>query len=327
MRQKRVSSLQTALLVLLGLLGILALEISHIDFAQGTGKRIGDVNCDGKVNSIDAFFILQISAALKNTLPCIQWTDVNQDTIINSIDAALILQFHAGLIKELQPPKRTPTESPTQRKQPTPTRTFTQTFTSTPTQTPTETPTRTNPPSSTPTNTRTATPTRTYAPTNTPFSTLTPTQTNTPTPTNTITPTGTRTPTQTPTKIPTSTPTLTHTKTQTPTRTLTPTATQTPNQTMKVFLIAKPPAGFAPLNGVDLEAVVSGTATGTITFRFDCTSNGTWEREVVTDSVIFRSENLCDYQNPGNYSAKVRVERGELQIEGTSQIVVLSSSF
>ena len=67
-------------------------------------KLKGDVNCDGKVNSRDALMVLQLSAGLKNILPCIKNADVNLDGRINALDAFLILQFHAALIPHLPPP-------------------------------------------------------------------------------------------------------------------------------------------------------------------------------------------------------------------------------
>ena len=64
---------------------------------------IGDVNCDGLVNSIDAALVLQLVAGLLDSLPCETAADVNGDGAINAIDAALILQFGAGLISSLPP--------------------------------------------------------------------------------------------------------------------------------------------------------------------------------------------------------------------------------
>ncbi len=64
---------------------------------------IGDVNCDGEINAIDAAFILQFIAGLIDELPCPENADVNEDGATNTIDAALILQFSAGLLGMLPP--------------------------------------------------------------------------------------------------------------------------------------------------------------------------------------------------------------------------------
>ncbi|OGO51049.1 MAG: hypothetical protein A2148_10730 [Chloroflexi bacterium RBG_16_68_14] len=64
---------------------------------------LGDVNCDGRVNSIDAALILQFAAGLIDELPCPEKDDVNVDGTINSIDATLILQYDSGLIDSLPP--------------------------------------------------------------------------------------------------------------------------------------------------------------------------------------------------------------------------------
>lgn len=68
------------------------------------GGPLGDVDCDGVVNSIDAALVLQLVAGLIGSLPCPDAADVNEDGLINSIDAALILQYVAGLIPSLPPP-------------------------------------------------------------------------------------------------------------------------------------------------------------------------------------------------------------------------------
>ena len=64
---------------------------------------IGDGNCDGVVNAIDATLVLQLSAGLIATLSC-AGGDVNGDGLVNAIDAQLILQYVAGLIPALPLP-------------------------------------------------------------------------------------------------------------------------------------------------------------------------------------------------------------------------------
>ncbi len=93
---------------------------------------------------------------------------------------------------------------------------------------------------------------------------------------------------------------------------------------LSVDLSANPSSGKAPLNNVDLTATVLGSATGNITYRFDCTNNGSWERTHTTSNTSYTANNLCDYSSTGNYTAKVKVERGGLTFQGTTAIVVHS---
>ncbi|MDP2930519.1 MAG: hypothetical protein Q8N56_02855 [bacterium] len=83
------------------------------------------------------------------------------------------------------------------------------------------------------------------------------------------------------------------------------------SQTLYATLEALPNNGTAPLNGVDLRASATGTATGAINYKFDCTSDGTWE---YTFYGIYDNPktvvDACNYQNVGSYTAKVQVERG-----------------
>ena len=62
---------------------------------------LGDTNCDGFVNAIDAVLVLQFVAAMINALPCPDGGDANGDGVIDALDAALILQFSVGLIDSL----------------------------------------------------------------------------------------------------------------------------------------------------------------------------------------------------------------------------------
>lgn len=70
---------------------------------NGAGGELGDVNCDGTVDAIDALLMLQLNASLLSSLGCEQNADVNGDGEIDAIDAAIVLQYVAGLINSLPP--------------------------------------------------------------------------------------------------------------------------------------------------------------------------------------------------------------------------------
>ena len=78
------------------------------DASAGSPIFIGDVNCDGTANSIDAALILQFDAGLIPSLACIQDADVNEDGFINAIDAALLIQFCVCPLEFLPPWEPTP---------------------------------------------------------------------------------------------------------------------------------------------------------------------------------------------------------------------------
>jgi len=81
--------------------------------AFADGYMLGDVNRDGRVNSIDALFLLYFQAGFICSLPPPEESgcpisqlgkgDVNEDGVANAFDAILILQYHAGLLAALPP--------------------------------------------------------------------------------------------------------------------------------------------------------------------------------------------------------------------------------
>jgi len=97
-----------------------------------------------------------------------------------------------------------------------------------------------------------------------------------------------------------------------------------PNGTLFVELEAIPNAGIAPLNDVDLRAIVTGTMTGPIHYSFDCTSDGRWDYDAPSyiDNSVSTFADGCDYSSPGSYTAKVEVIRGTAHAEDTAIIVV-----
>jgi hypothetical protein len=60
---------------------------------------LGDVNCNARINSIDAALVLQREAGLIDALPCSENADLNHDGVANSVDAQLILQYNARLTR------------------------------------------------------------------------------------------------------------------------------------------------------------------------------------------------------------------------------------
>ncbi|MDP2926816.1 MAG: hypothetical protein Q8N65_01620 [bacterium] len=96
--------------------------------------------------------------------------------------------------------------------------------------------------------------------------------------------------------------------------------------TLFADISANPSTGVGSLTGVDLSAVVSGTASGDVTYRFDCTSDGSWERTITQSGTSYTAVDLCNYASVGNYTATVKVERENLSFQGTIAIFVQSQS-
>ena len=92
--------------------------------------------------------------------------------------------------------------------------------------------------------------------------------------------------------------------------------------TLSVSLSVNPSSGCAPLSNVSLTANVSGSAAGNITYFFDCTSDGVWEKIYTTPQTSYTASNLCNFSSPGDYFAKVRAERGDQVAENTILIKI-----
>jgi hypothetical protein len=110
----------------------------------------------------------------------------------------------------------------------------------------------------------------------------------------------------------------------TPTPSPTPTLTSTPTPTpLAVSLAATPNSGPGPLKNVGFKAEVSGTVQGTINYKFDCTADGSWEKQVDhSNQTSLEATDLCLYFLPGNYTAKVFIERGNSNAQATADIIV-----
>ena len=67
-------------------------------------RLYGDVNCDGRVNSLDVVSILQYLAWLVRDLPCFDNGDVTLNGLVNVFDAVIILQYEAGYLPFLPIP-------------------------------------------------------------------------------------------------------------------------------------------------------------------------------------------------------------------------------
>lgn len=62
------------------------------------GRKLGDVNGDNRVNSLDAAYIAQFAAKLRSLTPVQTfYADANDDSRVNSLDAAYVAQFAAKL--------------------------------------------------------------------------------------------------------------------------------------------------------------------------------------------------------------------------------------
>jgi len=100
--------------------------------------------------------------------------------------------------------------------------------------------------------------------------------------------------------------------------------------TLSISLSASPNSGPSPLNSVSLTGTVSGTATGNINYTFYCNRSDTginittpydakYDNQTATSKT---AAGICNYANPGTYTAKVIAERGSLQAQSQATITV-----
>jgi hypothetical protein len=68
-------------------------------------------------------------------------------------------------------------------------------------------------------------------------------------------------------------------------------------------------SGCAPLANVDLTAYVYGTVNETLTYYFDCTSDGSWEKTIKSSANPVTAYGICNFGSVGDYTAKVRIEQ------------------
>jgi PKD repeat protein len=89
--------------------------------------------------------------------------------------------------------------------------------------------------------------------------------------------------------------------------------------TLEGDLVLDTAGGPAPLT-VTLTAIVSGTATGPIKYQFACREEDPWGPIIETENTT--AEKSCTYDQPGEYTARVKIERQGLTIKSTAVILV-----
>ena len=94
--------------------------------------------------------------------------------------------------------------------------------------------------------------------------------------------------------------------------------------TLSVSVSANPSAGCIPLKNVNLKAEVSGTASGNVTYYFDCTDNGIWNEIHTTWRSSHTAYNVCSYPSVGSYTIRVKAERENEVADTTRTINVYS---
>ncbi len=95
----QLTALGVSALLAVAILLAMAGSAPHVSACTLVEPKTGDLNLDGRTNSLDALSIDFFTAGLM-AAPSKLWmagADVNCDTAVNAVDAALILQADAGL--------------------------------------------------------------------------------------------------------------------------------------------------------------------------------------------------------------------------------------
>ncbi len=69
---------------------------------MAVGKKFGDVNSDGKIDTTDAMYILQFTIGKAPEDMDAEVADTNGDGGTDTTDAMLILQYAVGMISEFE---------------------------------------------------------------------------------------------------------------------------------------------------------------------------------------------------------------------------------
>ena len=93
---------------------------------------------------------------------------------------------------------------------------------------------------------------------------------------------------------------------------------------LAVSLGANPASGTVPLNNVSLTATLTGTASGTFRYFFDCTNDGPNELDVTNSTNPFTASSLCSYPTAASYTARVTVWHSQGIAQATTTVTVNS---
>lgn len=86
---------------------------------------------------------------------------------------------------------------------------------------------------------------------------------------------------------------------------------------------ATPPTGAAPFSP-QFAIDISGTATGSIWYQIDCTSDGTYDFEYLNTTDPFTTPNICSYSG-GTHTARLKVTRQGITATKTTTVTVNSA--